>query len=113
MGISATACAWPRISTFKERVSAGRVNALCLCGQHSATGMTQEDGLHHIKRACGTDDWPSAGAEQMDVCTRCKFTACSDCKRHKKTGACYCRDENFGIPYPPPNRRKFYQTGVW
>lgn len=47
------------------------------------------------------------------VCSRCKFTACELCRDDKKLGTCFCKDENFGLPYPPLRQRKFYQKGIW
>eukprot|EP00892_Ulva_mutabilis_P005381 jgi/Ulvmu1/3214/UM015_0255.1 len=53
------------------------------------------------------------GNEKFAVCGRCQYAACAECHADKKLGTCYCKDENFGIPYPAPSRRKFYQKGVW
>jgi hypothetical protein len=52
-----------------------------------------------------------AGEQKFDVCGRCDYTACVKCRLDKKLGTCFCRDENFGIPYP--RNRKFYQKGLW
>jgi hypothetical protein len=54
-----------------------------------------------------------AGSDTLDVCSRCKYTVCKLCRASKKLGTCYCKDENFGVPYPAPSRRKFYQQGIW
>lgn len=54
-----------------------------------------------------------AGEQKYDVCGRCDYTACTPCRLDKKLGSCYCKNENFGVPYPPLSKRKFYQTGIW
>jgi hypothetical protein len=61
------------------------------------------------------DDAPPSDndAIEIDVCERCKYTACECCACHHSKGTCYCKDANFGHVYPPQSEREWYHGGYW
>ena len=52
--------------------------------------------------------------EPLEVCVRCEYTACGDCRVHHSKGTCFCKDSNFNFRYPAdPAEREWYHTGYW
>mmetsp|Transcript_64958 Transcript_64958/g.209200 ORF Transcript_64958/g.209200 Transcript_64958/m.209200 type:complete len:344 (+) Transcript_64958:71-1102(+) len=62
-------------------------------------------------------DWcgmvPAEGDGELKVCKRCHYTCCTECSAHQAKGTCYCKDSNFGEPYPRGAARKRHMTGSW
>jgi hypothetical protein len=51
------------------------------------------------------------GSSSARVCPRCKYAASGTCARHPGFGTCYCKDSNFGGPYPA--ERQWFMHGRW
>jgi hypothetical protein len=47
----------------------------------------------------------------LEVCKRCQYAACGDCRVHHSRGTCFCKDFNFGHAYP--KKREWYMCGRW
>jgi len=62
-------------------------------------------------------DWcgltPAEGELGLRVCMRCHYSCCAECGAHQTRGTCYCKDSNFGEPYPPGAARRRHMTGSW
>eukprot|EP00475_Leptophrys_vorax_P011788 TRINITY_DN1828_c0_g1_i1.p1 TRINITY_DN1828_c0_g1~~TRINITY_DN1828_c0_g1_i1.p1 ORF type:complete len:310 (-),score=57.61 TRINITY_DN1828_c0_g1_i1:952-1812(-) len=55
-------------------------------------------------------------AQGKRVCPRCLFTLCQSCvvQSLETPGSyCYCRDYEFGEPYPAVQNRSWYMCGFW
>ena len=70
-------------------------------------GLTEE----RFRRLNGYDD--DDEGEPFDICERCRYTACADCRVHHSRGTCYCKDSNFDFVYPPEVDREWYHRGYW
>ena len=59
------------------------------------------------------EEAPSDAELDVDVCERCRYTACEACAVHHSRG--YCKDANFGHAYPPEGseEREWYHRGCW
>mmetsp|Transcript_67480 Transcript_67480/g.133811 ORF Transcript_67480/g.133811 Transcript_67480/m.133811 type:complete len:523 (-) Transcript_67480:14-1582(-) len=72
------------------------------CGQTEA----------QFRRLNGYEDGDEG--EPFDVCERCQYTACADCRCHHSRGTCYCKDSNFDFTYPVRQEdREWYHRGEW
>ena len=70
-------------------------------------GLTEE----RFRRLNGYDE--DDEGEPFDICERCRYTACADCRVHHSRGTCYCKDSNFDFVYPPEVDREWYHRGYW
>ena len=85
------------------------------------------DGCGQSREQLWRETWDGAEADEdaeapsdddaieIDVCERCKYTACENCAVHESRGTCHCKDANFGRAYPPSGDpdREWYHTGKW
>lgn len=87
----------------------------------SHVGEASKERFNEASKEMGSNgeqcDWcglaPSEGEEQLRVCKRCLYSVCPECNGHPTHGTCYCRDSNFGEPYPRGAARKRHMTGSW
>ena len=90
------------------------------------SGGVQCDGCGMSRDELWRNTWAGAEAEDdeeapsdaeldVDVCERCRYTACEACAVHHSRGTCYCKDANFGHAYPPEGceEREWYHRGYW
>tara|TARA_B110001452_G_scaffold263283_1_gene264502 strand:+ start:1431 stop:2108 length:678 start_codon:yes stop_codon:yes gene_type:complete len=65
--------------------------------------------------AAEDEEAPSDAELEVDICERCRYTACEDCAVHHSRGTCFCKGANFGDAYPPEGseEREWYHRGYW
>eukprot|EP00658_Telonema_sp_P-2_P062419 TRINITY_DN51091_c0_g1_i1.p2 TRINITY_DN51091_c0_g1~~TRINITY_DN51091_c0_g1_i1.p2 ORF type:complete len:114 (-),score=27.39 TRINITY_DN51091_c0_g1_i1:119-436(-) len=93
--------------------------ALVMLGKLKVPAGLSSTGREEVQaRYTGSDGAKCDGCEAQTVvsnqcCERCKYTVCESCSIDRSRGTCYCRDGNFGDPYPSHDDREMHQFGYW